>query len=828
MRIGICVAALVLAGWVADAAAELRQLAIPGNATWTDIQRRSVSQNTYIELVEFERYAGGIAPIRPEHLVSVPEVSLSLTADEVDAKTDSLLLEFSTNVARVDVVASAEVPLEDGTILTEGTVLIPQWTSFPRSLEAVQLLRRAGITEVEAMINVAESFPRPPGADKFNKALNLTTFGRFEGALTGIRLQQGLGRVFDGDPLSSFERIDRVGQDVSQQWSLYVDFGHYFPIRLFRSFPRVEEPVRVASYIFSRGLPGTEQVIAGLSLEDPDTGPLGFPEFIKIGETFPTFVSTASVPANVEDTIAVLFDPPAQMRYSRMEFKTPLDYDLAEMEYFADGFVPSAVYHSNALPVPKATLGRIFWDVEKIGDPSKSRVIVRVRTGRTAEPNVYYRVNFYDRQVEWIEEGAIVVDRRNGSPNFGQAIDLEAAEFNLQAREIYSAANSEDRQAIRISRDDYIGLPVSVRRTIEPDLEFWSSAQQAFSGELINAPSGRPFIQIEVEFESDAPESGTIVRNMRIEYSAPQITDRVLGEIAPAVDITAGSDTSFVLALKASVGAENSGFNRLQVFTPARVEGIEGIEVDLGNGQVVELTSAGAGAGDVVDGQFRELLVEDNQFVVSFPTIGSDGGDEELEALVTARFRGRVIDFHTRFSASVYLDTLGGDVARQFSKDGILALSSSEDAPDTLAYFLPQSVEGDDVVNFNATDQLSDRNSLVVLADVSSQGDELVGNFEVAPNPFTPNGDGINDEMTVLFDLKRLLAPRSVRVEIFDLNGRRLHHTERQLASGGFSQPWDGRDDVGDLVPPGLYILRVLVEADNAESAQMRVVSVAY
>ncbi|MDP6985360.1 MAG: hypothetical protein QGG05_19950, partial [Candidatus Latescibacteria bacterium] len=80
------------------------------------------------------------------------------------------------------------------------------------------------------------------------------------------------------------------------------------------------------------------------------------------GETFPTFIPASSEPANLEDTIAVLFDPPTQMRYSLMEFNSPLDYDLAEMEYFADGFVPSAVYNSLALPVPKATLGRIFWD----------------------------------------------------------------------------------------------------------------------------------------------------------------------------------------------------------------------------------------------------------------------------------------------------------------------------------------------------------------------------------------------------------------------------------------------------------------------------------
>ena len=195
------------------------------------------------------------------------------------------------------------------------------------------------------MINVAESFPRPPGGDKYNKSLNLTALGRFERALTGIRLQEGLGRVFDGDPLTHFERIDRLGEDVTQKWILFIDLGHYFPIRLFRLYPSLEEPVRVSAYTFFRGLPETETVIAGLSLEDPITGPLGFPRFDRIGDTFPTFVPEASVPVNVEDTIAVVFDPLPKMRYARFDFQTPLDYDLAEMEFLADGFMPEAVYN---------------------------------------------------------------------------------------------------------------------------------------------------------------------------------------------------------------------------------------------------------------------------------------------------------------------------------------------------------------------------------------------------------------------------------------------------------------------------------------------------
>jgi hypothetical protein len=828
MRVGICVAALVLSCFVENSAAELRRLSIPGNETWGDIKQRSVSENTFIELVDLNSHEGGIGPIAPVRTVLVPEIPLDLTSEGVDAATDSILFDFSHNVTRVDVVAPVDLELEDGTIVQQGTVLIPRWSAFPRGLTDVQLLRRAGIAEIEAMINVAESFPRPPGGNKYNKKLNLTTLGIFERSLTGIRLQEGLGRVFDGDPSTHFERIDRAGQDVQQVWILYTDLGHYFPIRLFRLYPSLEEPARVSAYTFFRGLRGTETVIAGLSLDDPITGPLAFPKFNIIAPTFPTFVPEASVPVNLQDTISVVFDPPTQLRYSRFDFQTPLDYDLAEMEFFADGFAPQAVYVSNALPLAPATLGRIFWDEEKIGDPTKSRTIVRVRTGVTPEPDVLFRINFFDRIVEWRGEGAVVVDRRLGSPTRGQAVDLESPDFNLQAREIFSAALPEDRQKIRLTREEYIGLPVSVRRQIEPDLEFWSSAQTANSGELVNAPSGRPFIQVEVAFLSQSPEAATVVRNMRIEYSAPQITDQVLGEIAPAVGVVAGRDTSFVLVLKASMGAENNGFNRLQVFTPARAGNIDDMEISLGDGEILRLNNAGEGAGEIGEGQFRQLHTVDDQFVIGFPTIGPPGDGQARDALVKIRFRSRVIDFRTSFSASVFLDSLDASVERDFTNNGILAFARDESVIDTLALFLPQRVEGANVVDFAATDLLTDRNSLVVAADISAQSANLVSNFSVAPNPFTPNGDGINDEMTVIFDVQRLLTPKPVRLEVYDLNGRRLHLIERQLSSGGYSQQWDGRDESGQIVPPGLYILRISTEADDAGEARTRLVSVAY
>jgi flagellar hook assembly protein FlgD len=39
---------------------------------------------------------------------------------------------------------------------------------------------------------------------------------------------------------------------------------------------------------------------------------------------------------------------------------------------------------------------------------------------------------------------------------------------------------------------------------------------------------------------------------------------------------------------------------------------------------------------------------------------------------------------------------------------------------------------------------------------------------------------------------------------------------------------WDGRDLSGQVVPPGVYLCRIKVEADDQDSQLMRLVHVAY
>jgi hypothetical protein len=187
-----------------------------------------------------------------------------------------------------------------------------------------------------------------------------------------------------------------------------------------------------------------------------------------------------------------------------------------------------------------------------------------------------------------------------------------------------------------------------------------------------------------------------------------------------------------------------------------------------------------------------------------------------------------VIDFRTDFRVNAFLDTLPSAQARDFTPNGIVILNDNEPQIDTLAFLLPQPVIGQDVLDFLDTDGLADRNSLAVLADLSSQSRNLLTNFQLHPNPFTPNGDGINEEVMISYDVQRLLTSRSVSADIYDLNGRLVRRLERVVSSGGHSVSWDGRNEGGATVAPGLYVLRLWVNADRAGSALVRLISVAY
>ena len=92
----------------------------------------------------------------------------------------------------------------------------------------------------------------------------------------------------------------------------------------------------------------------------------------------------------------------------------------------------------------------------------------------------------------------------------------------------------------------------------------------------------------------------------------------------------------------------------------------------------------------------------------------------------------------------------------------------------------------------------------------------------------TPNSDGVNDELTLEIALVNVLAPRPLRLRLYDVAGHPVYDRSEDSRAGLYKLVWDGRDSHGDRVAPGLYVLEVLVEGDAGDEKTQALISVAY
>ena len=126
-----------------------------------------------------------------------------------------------------------------------------------------------------------------------------------------------------------------------------------------------------------------------------------------------------------------------------------------------------------------------------------------------------------------------------------------------------------------------------------------------------------------------------------------------------------------------------------------------------------------------------------------------------------------------------------------------------------------------------ATDEIS-TNSLRVL---SAAGDapDFIQELTLSTPVLTPNGDGVHDRLRLAYSLFRLPGPVPVFLELYALDGRRVARIDMgQQDSGPRQLSWDGRDEAGHLLPPGLYLLSVDLQTQRHQSRTFRPLGIAY
>lgn len=302
----------------------------------------------------------------------------------------------------------------------------------------------------------------------------------------------------------------------------------------------------------------------------------------------------------------------------------------------------------------------------------------------------------------------------------------------------------------------------------------WSS-WETVDGNLIRSPSPNRYIQFRVRLL----EPGAKLERLVFEYSTRPLADELRAEISP-LTVSAGVETPFVLSLqmrRAESGA-GTGFRFLNVQTPAQVVAIDSVRVDDQN--VVFTTDAPR--DDSFDINLWQRVVRDGSFVQVFfrAAIFIDG----------TRFQVRVLD-RRKDTESTEVDTV-----YQFAREG-------------------------DV------DPLSLGGGLAVrLAEPNAP---LVGRISDEQLVLTPNDDGHNDFFRISYDLLKLTRPAPVSFAIFSLDGQKIRRGfSSRDASGRYARIWDGRDDYGQLVTPGIYLYRLEVNADAGSSARAGTVHVVY
>lgn len=833
---------------------QLSTLEIPGDISWKDAQQAPINPVNFFESIDF-KFEAGIAPLDTTKWVQLPEIPESIqVADDFNFFDRQTFDAFTRHVSRDSVFAlSAAVDEEGQSLIPEGGVLLIPRADFPRTVAAIREFRAAGIDSLKAMVNLGSAVlgPRDPQV-RFENWLRSPTI--YERQLNNRQKRDLLEALIDEDPINSFRRVDGQNRPVEKRAVVIImDLTRQFPVGLVRFYPRPEDnPIPIAGY--------------GLEVHDGITFKRGQEEEVsqsRVGSNYlnsggqvnvkegsiPVFRQLAIEQSNTSDTVAIVLDPPEYMQQFKFRSLTGIDYDIAEFEVFNEGFPPVSEYLSKPLPLDPGgvdaiqnylagdlsrraeldelqggTLGRITWDEEKIGNPESSSVTVNIQSGFTPEPLVLIRLNANGDEVEW-RPNASVVDERGGSTTQGQTINLDDPLLRAVARDIWNALSNEERAAAQTTFPEYADatiVPTANKRDRQsndlprlPDPVFWSGFQPVENGHRINVPGERPFFQIRIDFASEDRNAATVIRNLRIEQLFPPILQEIVAEIVPAAEIAAGRDTVFTYVLRPRFSPDDPGFNRIRIPTPTTVTEVLGVEIAYGRRSIERSESVA----------FETVKRTEDLFVLGIPMVEpSMSQDDSLMVLV--KFRGRVLDVKTDFTGHVFLDTVGAGPETDYSSIIFLTDPNDNGGVDTVATILPQRILAGDVLSF--TEQMSDRNTLDVVTSVALAIEDVVKRVAVEPNPFTPNGDGINDAARITYDILRVVEPVPVVIEVYDLSGRVVRSWTNDRDVGGFTENWDGQNNDGGLVPPGIYLMKLTGDTDDGDFVSTRVVSVVY
>lgn len=325
-----------------------------------------------------------------------------------------------------------------------------------------------------------------------------------------------------------------------------------------------------------------------------------------------------------------------------------------------------------------------------------------------------------------------------------------------------------DKKGEQVSETQWEGLPKVIRGPVDTTIVAggdWGEWSNFYqsSNELFKSETPRRFIQLELIASTEDPKVAPLIHSLSIEFENALVQE-ARGRLLPR-SVAVNEDTRFIYSLWPSADALDAGFDQLRIRLPSSVD-TDGVAVRVG-ATTVQPSALRVEGDSLLYITMSELVFTDS---------------------VQIEFTTRVLRNATLFAVDLGHSKQPG---------------------------LWQSVE--------AADR---RANIVFLPDLVGSS-QLIGDLLIAPPVFTPNGDGINEQVEIRFALlKATLANPSVR--IFDLAGRLVAELDQPQGTDIKTYTWSGRGTDGKVVQPGVYLCHIDAGAEAGDAVVVRTLPVAY
>ena len=327
-----------------------------------------------------------------------------------------------------------------------------------------------------------------------------------------------------------------------------------------------------------------------------------------------------------------------------------------------------------------------------------------------------------------------------------------------------------DKKGDKIPEDTWTSLPRVIKGRVDTAVvvgEDWGEWSNFYQrpGEPFRSETPRRFVQLEAILSTEDPQVTPTLHSLSLVFD-DALVQEAKGRISPR-QTNPNTETPFTYTLLTRPGEDDAGFDLLRLTVPDGSLGLRDVSVHVP-------------AGDLIPDSLMQR--DDTLFIYLPEAIRRDS--------LEIRFTARLLHNASMIELDLGLRDRSG---------------------------LWQSVEP------------AERRSNIVMLPALTDSDRLVGDLRFSSPIFTPNGDGINDWMTVSFiPLKLSCADPSV--QILDFSGRLVAILERSQTTSDatFTYVWRGRNPSGDLIPPGLYLCRIDLGAETGEDTVLRTLSVVY